>query len=344
MPELNKANRQVCDVDIRILKGLIPFLFFEDANTTTAGLSGESTYAMSKGTRKIGFPNPLEGTMSIECQVYPFKLFSMFSDGTITSDAAYAVHKIVSCTEAGKIHLNVSDGEIKAGTVFVYPKGEYGDEASLVKGTFADGVFSAETTDDVTSGTEYEVGFIINRTNGVQRISFNNNKLPKDYYITMQTLDKDEEGVLTPFLMTAYKATIQRNFELSFSSEGDPATVTLNFDLMEDKDGNILDFIEIVDDIDISNTKASISTNTTSIELLPGVSSSDIEIKNATGVVTAAVSNSEGAVTTVSAHISGDYDTLIISADSSAAPGDYTVALTDENSKTTNIAVKVKES
>ena len=44
--------------------------------------------------------------------------------------------------------------------------------------------------------------------------------------------------------MTAYKASVQRDFELSFSSEGDPAELTLTFDLMEDKDGNVLDFVE----------------------------------------------------------------------------------------------------
>ena len=48
--------------------------------------------------------------------------------------------------------------------------------------------------------------------------------------------------------MTAYKASIQRNFELSFSSEGDPASVTLTFDLMEDKDGNIFDMVELTED------------------------------------------------------------------------------------------------
>jgi len=43
----------------------------------------------------------------------------------------------------------------------------------------------------------------------------------------MSTLDKGEDDSLTPFIMTAYKASIQRNFELSFSSEGDPASVTI---------------------------------------------------------------------------------------------------------------------
>lgn len=88
----------------------------------------------------------------------------------------------------------------------------------------------------------------MSRNSGVKKITFNNKRLPKDYYITQTTVDKDEEGLFTPFVMTAYKASIQRNFELSFSSEGDPASITLTFDLMEDKDGNIFDMVELTDD------------------------------------------------------------------------------------------------
>ena len=247
MPELNKANRQVCDVDIRILKTMAPFLKFDTANTTTAGLSGDSVYAMAKGSRKIAFANPLEGTMTIEAQVYPFKFFALLSDGEIESTAAYADSKTITCEEAGTLSVTVDSGTITAGTVFVYPAGSFGDESAVIDGTFADGTFTAKTPADITANADYEVGFIVNRT-GVKKITFNNKKLPRDYYITQKTVDKDEQGLLTPFVMTAYKASIQRNFELSFSSEGDPASVTLTFDLMEDKDGNIFDMIELTED------------------------------------------------------------------------------------------------
>ena len=60
----------------------------------------------------------------------------------------------------------------------------------------------------------------------------------------MSTLEKDEDGVLTPFIITCYKATPKREFELSFSSEGDPATVSIQMDLLEDKDGNVMDIVE----------------------------------------------------------------------------------------------------
>lgn len=251
MPELNKANRQVCDVEIRILKTMAPFLNFDTANTTTAGLSGDSVYAMAKGSRRIAFANPIEGTMTIEAQVYPFKLFSLLSDGVIESSAVYAEHKVITASTAGTLTITVPTGqEVKTGTVFVYPEGAYGDASQAIVGTFASGTFTetAQTDQQIAAGNKYEVGYLVNRTTGVKKISFNNKKLPKDYYITQRTLDKDEEGNFAPFLMTAYKASIQRSFDLSFSSEGDPASVTLTFDLMEDKDGNVMDIIELEDE------------------------------------------------------------------------------------------------
>lgn len=248
MPELNKSNRQVCDVDIRILKTMAPFLNFDTANTTTAGLSGDSVYAMAKGSRKIAFANPLEGTMTIEAQVMPFKFYSLLSDGTIETTAAYADSQTIAAEKAGELIVKIPDGSnIVAGTVFVYPEDSFGDDSAVIEGTFADKKFTAATASKVEVGKNYTVGYLINRT-GVKKISFNNKKLPKDYFITMKTVDKDEDGLLTPFVITAYKASVKRNFELSFSSEGDPASVKLEFDLMEDKDGNILDMVELTDD------------------------------------------------------------------------------------------------
>ena len=63
----------------------------------------------------------------------------------------------------------------------------------------------------------------------------------------METLDKDVEGNLVPFIINVYKATIQRNLELSFSSEGDPATLSVTFDCLQDDNGNVMDFIEITE-------------------------------------------------------------------------------------------------
>lgn len=226
MPELNKANRQVCDVLFCDVKTKKPYLRFDTANTTTAGIEGDSVYAMAKGSRKIAFANPMTGTMTIEAQVYPFKFFSLFTGGVVDTTAAYAEIKEVKATEAGKLTLTApTAGTIQEGTVFAYPVDAFGDNDKVITGTFASNVFTAETESKIAADTEYVVCYIVNKT-AVQKISFRNDKLPKDYYVTMSTLDKDEDGIFTPFKIVAYKAMAQRNFELSFTSEGDPATVT----------------------------------------------------------------------------------------------------------------------
>lgn len=248
MTNVNKANRQVCDLQINDLKTMVPFLKFDTANTTTAGFSSDSVYAMAKGSRKISFTNPLEGTLTVEAQILPFRFYSLFSDGKIDSSAMYADNQTVECATAGELALTIPEsGTIKAGTVFAFPADSFGDESAVIAGTYADNKFTATEAAKIVVGSKYTVGYIINRTDA-KKISLNNKKLPRDYFITMSTVDKDENGLLTPFKIVAYKATIQRNFELSFSSEGDPASVTATFDIMEDKDGNVLDFIEILED------------------------------------------------------------------------------------------------
>ncbi|MSA02150.1 hypothetical protein GKG47_08860 [Lactonifactor sp. BIOML-A3] len=240
MPNINKANRQVCDVDIRDVATMKPVLFFETANTTTQNISSESVFAMAKGTKRVAFANPLEGTMTIEAQVYPFELYSLMTDGIIESEASYPVRETIKCTTAGEI--TIPAGAV-AGTVFVFASGDFAGKE--ITGTFADGKFTATQASDIAIDTEYEVGYIVSKSEKVKKISFNNTKLPKAYYVTMNTVEKDENEVLTPYKIIAYKAQPQRNFELSQSSEGDPSALSMTFDLLETKDGKFVDMVEI---------------------------------------------------------------------------------------------------
>lgn len=324
MPELNKANRQCADVDIRILKTMAPFLFFDTANTTTAGLSGDSVYAMKKGVRAIAFQNPIQGTMSITAQVYPFKLFSLFSDGVIETTAFIAKRETLTCATGGQ--LTITGAQV--GTVFVFPEGEYGN--TPIAGTYASNTFTATTASNIVQGSRYEVGYIITKTSGIHKVSFNNKKIPKDYFIQMSTLDKDENDVLTPFIITAYKASVQRNFELSFSSEGEPAEITVTFDLLANKTNDVMDIIEDTSEAD------DFSVSTTNVTLAKGSTAPDIHIYGASGAVTAVATNAK-----VTAILSGDYDSVIISAAADATTGASTVTLTDSASNSVVINVNV---
>lgn len=127
MPNINKANRQVCDVDIRSLDRK-PVLFFETANTTTQALTGESVYATAKGVKRIAFANPIEGTITIEAQVYPFELYSLISGGVIETDAAYPEKAVVKADADGSLKVPAN---AMAGSVFVYKMGNLQAQKSL---------------------------------------------------------------------------------------------------------------------------------------------------------------------------------------------------------------------
>ncbi|MEG1779153.1 MAG: hypothetical protein RR263_03555 [Oscillospiraceae bacterium] len=244
--DINMANRQCCDLDIRDYKTKAPFLFADFCNTTTAGFSGDSVYAMKKGSKAIAFHNPIEGKMGVEFQVHPFKVYALLSDGVIETTAIIPVKKNIECSEAGKITIPAGE-TVVVGSVFVYAEDDFG--GTPIVGTFATNVFSATTITDIAIKTTYTVAYLTSNTTGVKKVSFNNKKTPKDYRITQKTLDKDDNGNLVPVLITAYKATIKRNLEMSFSSSGDSASIKLDFDVLEDKDGNVLDIVEIVEPV-----------------------------------------------------------------------------------------------
>ena len=242
MPDLNRANRQCCDLDIRDFKTGAPVLFADFGNVTTAGFSSDNVYAMKKGAKAIAFNNPIEGTVSIETQLRPFKLYSLLGDGTIEKSGIIKKREVIKCTTGGELTLT---GTPKDNTVFACKQGAWGEE--VIDGSFSGTKFSATSSGDIAMGEYYEVGYLEVKSSGINKVTINNNKLPKDVTISMETLDKDVEGNLVPFVMNIYKATIQRNLELSFSSEGDPASVTLTFDSLQDDDGNVMDFIEITE-------------------------------------------------------------------------------------------------
>ena len=66
--DLNMANRQCCDLDIRDYKTKAPWMFADFCNTTTANISADAVYANKKGAKCIKFDNPLEGTITMEFQ------------------------------------------------------------------------------------------------------------------------------------------------------------------------------------------------------------------------------------------------------------------------------------
>lgn len=243
MNDINMVNRQCCDLDIRDYKTKEPWMNASFCNTTTMGFSSDPVYAMKKGVKCIKFDNPLDGTISMTFQIHPFRIYAMLSDGEIETNAVIARKETKTAETEGTIELTKTP---ISGTVFVYAEGDYGGTA--IKGTVVDKKFTAATAADIAVGASYIVGYLENKTTGVNKVSFNNKKVPKYFYIQMSTLSKNEDGELVPIRITAYKASPQRSLDLSFSSDGDPAEITITCDALTDENDDVLDMIEITDD------------------------------------------------------------------------------------------------
>ncbi|WP_368221459.1 hypothetical protein [Blautia wexlerae] len=238
--ELNMANRQCCDVHILDYATMKPWMLVDFCNTTTAGFSADAVYANKKGAKDIKFDNPLEGTMKLNFQVHPFQIYALYSDGEIETSALIARRENVTGAAEGKLTLTNTP---KAGTVYAVDP----DTGKIIEGTVSEKEFTATTTSEIKEGTTYEVSYLEEKTAGVKKISFNNKKTPKDFFIQMETVDKDEKGNLVPVRITAYKASPNRTLDLSFSSDGDPAEIEIELSILQNEDGDVMDIIEITE-------------------------------------------------------------------------------------------------
>ena len=237
---LNMANRQCCDVHILDYATMKPWMLVDFCNTTTAGFNADAVYANKKGAKDIKFDNPLEGTMKLNFQVHPFQIYALYSDGEIETSALIARRENVTGGTAGKLTLKNTP---KAGTVYAVDP----DTGKIIEGTVSEKEFTATTTSEIKEGTTYEVSYLEEKTAGVKKISFNNKKTPKDFFIQMETVDKDEKGNLVPVRITAYKASPNRTLDLSFSSDGDPAEIEIELSVLQNEDGDVMDIIEITE-------------------------------------------------------------------------------------------------
>lgn len=209
------------------------------ANTVTVNITADTVKAKKRGKDAVVFSNPMEGTLEAEIQVYPFELFSIFGDGTITEGGLRAEMKTITASEAGKLTL---PEEPKAGTIFVYAKGDVG--GTQIEGETAVKVFTATTSDQIVVGKKYDVSYIVDDKT-MDLVKINDNQELADFRVDAEINQKSEQGTVTPLHITCYKATPQRNLELAFVAEGDPITLKITFDLMTDADDEFVDVYQI---------------------------------------------------------------------------------------------------
>ena len=76
------------------------------ANTITVNITADTVKAKKRGKDAVVFSNPMEGTLEVEMQVFPFEVYSIFGNGTITEGGIRSVVTTIKATEEGKLAID----------------------------------------------------------------------------------------------------------------------------------------------------------------------------------------------------------------------------------------------
>ena len=234
----NMANREVCDMIFVNYSTKKPFLNLDFANVVTNELTGESVFAYGgKGhPKRVSFSGERGGTLGIETQIETVKLWQLVTGGEVTKTAKFVAREELA-VDSGKVTLSATP---VAGTVVVYADGD--DCGTEIACTVAEKVATLTDAGDVNKVIVY---YMKELTEKVQRINIKSTSFPKNFIVYGDTVMKTEDDEVLPYKLVAYKVAPQPNMSLSYSNNGDPATLNITCDLMADGDDNILDLILI---------------------------------------------------------------------------------------------------
>lgn len=231
------SNRRVANFKAVEYGSKKMFLDFKRANVVTLDVTGEVVYAYGgqAHTKRVPFPGERGGTLKVECQVQDFKLYQILTGACIDSDANFIEMETVTTTEEEPtITLTTAPVEGSAISVFVT-----GTTDVDVPATFSGTTVTLTTP---APGT-YDVYYIKNISSGVQKLNVKGSTFPKPYTIYMDTTFTTEQEEILAVKYVLYKCQAQPNYTVTHSSNGDPFTLTITFDLLTDPEDNLYDMI-----------------------------------------------------------------------------------------------------
>lgn len=230
----NFANREVADLDLLEYGTNKPFLHVDWANVTSTSYESERVFAKGGqgAPNRVQFDGSRTGTLTIEAQVYPVKVFQMLSGQDLAKTANILKREVKVATATG---IELSETPVGA-TVQVFASDD--DCGTEVTATVSE---KKVTGTSISDGKEFVVYYFV-ETEG-QVVRFDTKHFPKAFHIEGSTPFKTEGDEIIESRHIWYKAAPQGGFELSWQSTGDPASITLTFDVMADDKDQLYDMV-----------------------------------------------------------------------------------------------------
>lgn len=230
---VNFANREVANLMISEYSTKKQFLYVDWANVSSTSFEAERVFATGGqgAPNRVQFDSQRTGTLTVEAQVYPAKVFQMLSGNDMATAADVLKRERLTATAEG-----LTLAETPVGTsVQVFAADD--DCGTPIEASLADKIV---TGDEITEDNDYIVYYFTNVTDAMV-IKFDANHFPRAYRVEAEVPFKREDDVIVQSRHIWYKCAPQGAFELSWQNTGDPASITLTFDVMADDQLRIYD-------------------------------------------------------------------------------------------------------
>nr|DAZ71157.1 MAG TPA: structural protein [Caudoviricetes sp.] len=232
----NFANREVADLMLVDYSTKKLFLNVDWANVTSTSFEGDRVFATGGqgAPNRVQFDGSRTGTLTIEAQVYPVKVFQMLSGNDLGTTANFLKREKVTAADTTKLEVSA---EIASTAVQVFKADD--DLGTEITTTGATG---KEVTCTVESGVEYIVYYYAKQA-AAQVVHLDSRHFPKAYRVEGSIPYKTESDDIIEAHPIWYKAAPQAGFELSWQNTGDPVSLTMTFDVLADENGDMFSLI-----------------------------------------------------------------------------------------------------
>ena len=233
----NFANREVADLMLVDYSTKKLFLNVDWANVTSTSFEADRVFATGGqgAPNRVQFDGSRTGTLTIEAQVYPVKVFQMLSGNDLGTTANFLKREKITASEANKLTLSTEAG---SNSVQVFKADD--DMGTEITCTVSGKEITA--TSGIEADNEYIVYYYAKVANA-QVVHVDSKHFPKAYRVEGSIPYKTEDDTIIEAHPIWYKAAPQGGFELSWQNTGDPVSLTMTFDVLADANGDVFSMI-----------------------------------------------------------------------------------------------------
>ncbi|MCU6710070.1 hypothetical protein M6D81_15340 [Paenibacillus sp. J5C_2022] len=227
------GTREILNLQVFDYVSKNPLMYFDYANTATFETGSTRVHAWGAGSRRLSWDGEKQLTLTVETQIFSMEHLAMLSGEEIISGAK-DIYKVetVAVGAGGAIALKNSPiGGVDGVAVFPFIRGVIDKQAPQPIESVTSNTVTLATGAAVAEGDEVQVFYQFSSASA-HTISFTAKGFPQYVKLVGDTLYMDEvAGTAVDAQMVFYKAKVQPNVTIGMSSQGDPTSISLVFDL-----------------------------------------------------------------------------------------------------------------